>query len=233
MKLTKLYTEVLHEMLIKEGVFDPSIFKAIFLAGGPGSGKSYVTKRSTGGLGFKMINSDSSFEHFLNKAGLSHDIAGLTPDEFSVAMDLRGKAKGTTQSFKNSFLDGKLGVIIDGTGADYGKMVRYKKELENIGYDTYMIFVDTSLEVAFERNKMRSRVVPEHVVKKKWDEVQQNKSKYKSLFGSTFQLVNNNNATEEVFSKVWKDVMKFSKKPVKSPEAKKWIDLEMMRRKRK
>ena len=27
--------------ILKEGVYDPGIFKAIFTAGGPGSGKSY------------------------------------------------------------------------------------------------------------------------------------------------------------------------------------------------
>ena len=43
---------------LQEGVYDPNIFKAIFLAGGPGSGKSYVVRRTTGGLGMKVVNSD-------------------------------------------------------------------------------------------------------------------------------------------------------------------------------
>lgn len=32
----------LYEEFIKEGVYDPGILKAFFMAGGPGSGKSYV-----------------------------------------------------------------------------------------------------------------------------------------------------------------------------------------------
>ena len=32
---------------LQEGLYDPNIFKAFFLAGGPGSGKSYVVKKST------------------------------------------------------------------------------------------------------------------------------------------------------------------------------------------
>ena len=36
---------------LQEGVYDPNIFKAFFLAGGPGSGKSYVARRTTGGMG--------------------------------------------------------------------------------------------------------------------------------------------------------------------------------------
>ena len=47
---------------LQEGVYDPNIFKAFFLAGGPGSGKSYVVRRTTGGLGMRIVNSDEAFE---------------------------------------------------------------------------------------------------------------------------------------------------------------------------
>ena len=46
---------------ITEGVYDPNIFKAFFLAGGPGSGKSFVTGNAFGGSGMKVINSDNAF----------------------------------------------------------------------------------------------------------------------------------------------------------------------------
>ena len=52
-----------------EGVYDPNIFKAFFLAGGPGSGKSFVVRRATGGLGLKIVNSDTAFEKLLKKSG--------------------------------------------------------------------------------------------------------------------------------------------------------------------
>ena len=55
---------------LQEGVYDPNIFKAIFLAGGPGSGKSYVAKRTLGGQGLKVVNSDDAFEKLLKKAGI-------------------------------------------------------------------------------------------------------------------------------------------------------------------
>ncbi len=50
------------EQKIQEGVYDRGIFKAFFLAGGPGSGKSFVTQKVTSGLSLKVINSDSAFE---------------------------------------------------------------------------------------------------------------------------------------------------------------------------
>ena len=49
-----------HEL--QEGLYDPNIFKAFFLAGGPGSGKSYVATKATGGTGLKTVNSDDAFE---------------------------------------------------------------------------------------------------------------------------------------------------------------------------
>ena len=56
---------------LQEGVYDPNIFKAFFLAGGPGSGKSYVVQRTTGGLGMKVVNPDTAFEKLLRDANLS------------------------------------------------------------------------------------------------------------------------------------------------------------------
>ena len=63
---------------LQEGVYDPNILKAFFLAGGPGSGKSYVVKRTPGGLGMKILNSDDHFERLLKDAGLD---AKMPPEE--------------------------------------------------------------------------------------------------------------------------------------------------------
>ena len=56
---------------LQEGVYDPNILKAFFLAGGPGSGKSYVVKRGAGGLGMKIVNSDDIFEKYIKDAGMT------------------------------------------------------------------------------------------------------------------------------------------------------------------
>ena len=55
---------------INEGLYDKGIFKAFFLAGGPGSGKTFVTHSVFAGLGLKVVNSDNVFERSLKKAGL-------------------------------------------------------------------------------------------------------------------------------------------------------------------
>ena len=60
---------------LQEGLYDPNIFKAFFLAGGPGSGKSFVSKSALGGMGLKVINSDAAFESKLKKEKMTLDFA--------------------------------------------------------------------------------------------------------------------------------------------------------------
>ena len=64
----------LERFIIREGLYDPGIFKAFFLAGGPGSGKTYVNQRITPGIGLKNVNSDTAFETALKAASLSLDM---------------------------------------------------------------------------------------------------------------------------------------------------------------
>ena len=139
---------------LQEGVYDPNIFKAFFLAGGPGSGKSYVVRKTTGGLGMKIVNSDDVFEKYLEQAGLSLDTTELDPQ---VRDKLYMKAKKVTSKRQDNYIEGRLGLIIDGTGADYDRISNQKTKLDNIGYDTFMIFVNTSLDTALERNQKRDR----------------------------------------------------------------------------
>ena len=207
---------------IQEGVYDANIFNAIFLAGGPGSGKSYVVKRSTGGLGLKIVNSDDIYEKDLEDAGL--DIA-KPEDIFSdKGQAIRIRSKEKTKKRKNLWVDGRLGIIIDGTGKDLSKIGRQKSALDQLGYETMMIFVNTSLETAQERNKMRKRTLPEKQVEHMWNEVQNNIGKFQRLFGAANMIiVDNNDAGEDVFSKVWKRCMLLVKKKVTNRIAKSWI----------
>jgi len=215
---------------LQEGVYDPNIFKAIFLAGGPGSGKSYVVRRTTGGLGMKIVNSDDIYEKMLKDAGLSATPEDIFSDK---GQEIRGRAKGVTKRMQSNFLDGRLGLIIDGTGKDYDKIAGQVQGLKNIGYDCYMIFVNTSLDTAQERNRMRSRTLPEKEVEKMWNAVQQNIGKFQRLFGTANMIiVDNNNAGEDVFEKVWKRIAMLVKKKVSNHLAKAWISAQLAAKKR-
>ena len=212
---------------LQEGLNDPNIFKAFFLAGGPGSGKSYVVRKTTGGTGLKVVNSDDAFEKLLKDAGLS---LKMPADEAEPRDAVRGKAKALTSKSKGNYLDGRLGLVIDGTGRDFDKVSKEKRELENLGYDCYMIFVNTSLDVALERNIERERSVPEDIVIKSWKDVQSNIGKFNNLFKSGMIIVDNNKADEDIIVSVFKRIKSLLKNKVTNSRAKQWVSFEMKRR---
>ena len=212
---------------LQEGLNDPNIFKAFFLAGGPGSGKSYVVRKTTGGTGLKVVNSDDAFEKLLKDAGLS---LKMPADEAEPRDAVRGKAKELTSKSKGNYLGGRLGLVIDGTGRDYDKVSKEKKDLENLGYDCYMIFVNTSLDVALERNIERERSVPEDIVIKSWKDVQSNIGKFNNLFKSGMIIVDNNKADEDIIVSVFKRIKALLKNKVTNSRAKQWVSFEMKRR---
>ena len=215
---------------LQEGLYDPNIFKAFFLAGGPGSGKSYVVKKTTGGTGLKSVNSDEAFEHLLTKAGLS---LKMPPEEFERKEVQRARAKELTKAKQKNYLEGRLGLIIDGTGKNADKILKQKAGLEEIGYDTYMIFVNTSLDVALQRNAARSRSLAEPMVVKSWKDVQANIGKFSNMFRAGFIVVDNNNAGEEIFASVWKRVRGLLRKKVQNTRAMNWMASELARKQRK
>ena len=137
----KKYDDIRFQEL-KEGLYDPNIFKAFFLAGGPGSGKTFVTRSAFAGTGLKVINSDNAFERGLKKAGLSLKM----PESEAESRDMvRARAKATTSNMQDLAIQGRLGLVIDGTGRDYDKISYQVRILKELGYDCYMVFVNTSL----------------------------------------------------------------------------------------
>ena len=214
---------------LQEGLYDPNIFKAFFLAGGPGSGKSYVVRRTTGGTGLKIVNSDIAFESLLKKAGLS---LKMPPEEFERKEKVRAHAKKITAKQKINYLEGRLGLIIDGTGKDANKILKQKASLEELGYDTYMIFVNTSLDVAIKRNEERPRSLQKHLVVTGWKDVQSNIGTFSNIFRQGFIVVDNNDADEDAFQIVWKRVQGLLRKKVTNTRAKNWMAMELAKRKR-
>ena len=212
---------------INEGPNDPHIFKAVFMAGGPGSGKSYVAGKMLGGTGLKTINSDEIYEYLAQK----HDLDLGDPEVVGSpqGQEIRNKAKDLTKKRRGNYLEGRLGVIIDGTGKDVDKVAKDSEALKSLGYDTMMIMVNTSLEQAQRLNKQRSRTVPDEMLTKMWHQVQQNLMKFQQVFGAAnFHVVDNtfgqeNKEREENFRQVYRNVQKFLNTPPSKPEAKQWI----------
>jgi len=210
---------------IDEGVNDPGIFKAFYTAGGPGSGKSHVARESGAGkmnpYGLKVVDSDPLFTKMLKDAGKATTAKDIYSDE---GQAMRDRAKSLISKQKDTYIDGRLGLLIDGTGKDFNKIKKSSDKLRGIGYDTYMIFVNTSLDVALQRNEARTRSLDEDDVKKMWNAVQKNMGKFQSYFGrSSFLLVDNNHAGDDVFTQVFVEIGKLIDTKPTSRAANAWI----------
>lgn len=211
---------------LSEGVYDPSIFRAIFLAGGPGSGKSFmVGQTALTSLGFKLINSDIMFENALKKAGLS-----TTPDDIAstTGQEIRGKAKTLVGKQLDLAINGRLGLVIDGTGKDFSKIQKQANMLKELGYSVAMIFVNTDLETSLARNAQRDRSLPEDMVKAMWKDVQNNIGKFQNFFSRTFIVVDNSigTNTQGATLAVYKKMKAWASSDIESPVARAWIKLQ-------
>jgi len=179
--------------VLQESINDKYLFRAVFLAGGPGSGKSFIAKQMFDGMPVMFVNSDYPFEHLLKKNELPFDINPANINTYKKQMDVRDKAKQITDIKRDHWLDGMLPLIIDGTGKDFDKIQKQGDELKKLGYDISMVFVNTSVEVAKERNANRNRTVPEELVLKGWRAVQNNIGKFQAYFGKeNFEIIDNN-----------------------------------------
>ena len=232
-----------------EGVYDPGIFKAFFLAGGAGSGKSYSAEKATGSAagkfewhdsiekkvkpgktgpyGLKVVNSDEQLEFGLMKAKMHSDMTKYSDDETMEKERIRKKGKKITKKREQLWINGRLGLIIDGTAKNLLKLTGLKQDLEEVGYSTYMIFVNTSLDVALQNNAGRTRRLKDEVVRATWDEVQLVKDGLANLFPGRFVEIVNNRAGEDVFRKSFVEIGKLIKRPPSSPLAKAWIAHEL------
>ena len=221
---------ITYEQFINEGVYDLNIFKAVFMAGGPGSGKTHIADRTAGGLGLKAINQDDPFEIYLKKAGLSLKM----PDSETAERDpLRAKAKRVTIKKQDYAVEGRLGLLIDGTGHEYDKVAKQAALLNQLGYETAMVFVNTSLEVALARNEQRARSVQPSIAKKSWQDVQNNMGKFQNFFGpANFFIVDNNGVEQDLLHISAKHIRRAIVKPVKNVIALAWIENEMKKKRR-
>ena len=231
------------EETLNEGIFDPATHTAVFLAGGPGSGKDFVMSRTLHGHGLTEINSDNALEHLMNKQGLDMKM----PENQKAERDLaRGRAKNIAREQQRLALAGRKGVIINGTGDDPEKIATIKGQLENLGYKTMMMYVHTTDKVSRERNNLRGimggRTVPEKIRSEKWHASKKAMPKYKKMFGDENLIhVDNSDdynllppeqkaAKDNEHNEIFKRVRQFTSTPVETPQAKAWEVSELSRR---
>ena len=174
--------------LLKEVQDSP---KAIFLAGPAGSGKSYISSQLIPNS-FTVINSDDTYEELLKASGIGLKQKDFTPDQLSQASKLQAQARKTTQDKFIKSVENKNNIVIDGTGAASGPVLKKKQQLEDLGYETLMLMIYVSPLTSLERNQERERSLMPGIVLRTWRDVNKNIETYKQAFGNNFILLNNN-----------------------------------------
>jgi chloramphenicol 3-O-phosphotransferase len=168
---------------------------AIFMIGGAGSGKSSVIKNlDLIGKGYRLINQDPYLERYIKEEGLPADESTYTKEQRSTRAKLGWKARKAAEEDLAQNTAAKESMVVDGTGASYNATTKKIKALEAAGFDVHMIFVNTSKDIASNRNAARSeRSLPDFVVKKNWDQVQESAKQYREDYPTKFYEINTDN----------------------------------------
>jgi nicotinamide mononucleotide adenylyltransferase len=227
------------EGVLLEGLHDQGIFKAVFLAGGPGSGKDYVLSNTLEGQGLIEISSDKALEFLMDKKGLDKTMPATEKDKRDI---VRTRAKSITELKQRLAIMGRNGLIVNGTGEDYEKISRIKEKLEELGYESAMILVNTEDEISKQRNIERGqrggRTVPEQVRKEKWQNVQNSRPEFAKLFGDKYMEFDNSqdlrNAPPEVVKakkdemlQLYTNIKEFVAQPPQTEASQEWVATQM------
>jgi len=226
--------DYIFEDLIAEGVYDAGIFKAVFLMGGPGSGKTAVVRElGLKAMGLKLVNTDTAFEKGLTKAGHTLDLRTMDKD---VRDPIRKHAKRIVAKGLDGYIQSRLGLIFDTTGAKASKIKSYKNRLIDLGYESKMVYVISSLANAQARNAERARKLPEKIVQKDWEDAQKNSQYFKGLFGVDFiEIVNDDTypALKKKASQLYSKMLGWTTKFPSNKRAILWRERELIMKKHK
>ena len=166
--------------------------KAIFMVGGPGAGKSSVLNAL--GLtdkGYRLINQDPYLEKYIKEAGLASDEKTYNKEERSLRAKLGWKARKAAEEDLARNTAARESMVVDGTGASYKATTKKMKALEDAGFEIHMVFVNTSKNVAVQRNRARAeRSLADFIVTKTWDSVQESAKQYKQDYAGRFYEIN-------------------------------------------
>ena len=219
MKFDDIYNNLL---LYTEGVYDPHIFKAIFMTGPMGAGKSTVARKLVGGTGLRSLNLDNFNELMIKKGQVQG--GNLTPDQLEVSWQ-------KVQKQKANFLEGRLGLLVDGSGRNLEDIKQNFGNLLSLGYDVACIMVNVDVDVSIQRAQKRAamqaaqhgvgRNVPEDLQRKTHADIQKNIPHLRQLFGNNFFEIDNTSTPN--LEAVQKQINRFMSAPPKKEAALSWI----------
>ena len=171
--------------------------KAIILAGAPGAGKGFILRGLDLG-NLKVLNVDNNYINLLKKANVSLDLKNASPEGRSKAAIAMAQANKEFKGKVAATIEGKESFILDGTAASIKQTANLKNELEEAGYDVFMLYVYTDLERSlmqnqdrFEKSGGKDRSLAPAIVMSTWLSVTKNWAPYKQMFGDNFVSVAN------------------------------------------
>jgi cytidylate kinase len=189
---------------ITEGRFDPYQNKAIFFAGVPGAGKTFIARRLASIFyGLKQVNPDAAFKYLLRNKNLS---LKMPPEEETPREIERQRSKQIVGKQQQMYQQENLGMLIDTTGRSLARVVDTKEELEAQGYETAMIYVDADIETSVKRNRARERSIPEKVLMQNFGAVKANVPRFEELFGDRLFKIDNSYAEQPRLPQALKDL---------------------------
>jgi len=166
--------ELMHDvrkgMGLNEQIYRGS-FKAIFLTGGPGSGKDIIIREAIAESKMTEINFTQAIDFLGDKQKLSEK----------------------TNDYRRESIRRRSPLIINGPADDYEKVSYIKEELEELGYETMMIFVGTTNEISKQRNESLSKMMNESARYHKWNKSQKNINSFYEIFETFIGFDNTGN----------------------------------------
>jgi len=204
---------------IAESIEDKGIFKAIFLAGAPGAGKSYVlSKISDGVLQPRIVNTDKFTEYF-----------GIT-DPMEKSPEILDKVETLTEQQLYLYLNSLLPLFVDSTSSHSKNIIKRNGILQSLGYDTGMVFINTSLETTLKRIEQRKRKVSKEWAKMAYEKINEAKEFYQAHFPLFYEVDNNEGELTNIsILKAYKKIRNFYTSPIQNPEGVR--DSQIMRNK--
>lgn len=199
-----------HTTTLQEGVHDLYNFKAIFMAGAPGSGKSTVRNTLFGGMGLKLVDADEVRKAYLDLGkGGDYDVYGHI-----------------VRKQRSNYAQQRLGIIMDTTAWWPQSIYETTRQLKDLGYDVAMIHVFVPLHMSMDRAQRRAeltgRHVPEQEILKRYQGLQDNIRDYANAFDDHFWFVDNTGDNPKL-DLVKGQILRWLNTPPQNPVANAWI----------
>ena len=199
--------ELMHDTRKGMGIhesYNHGLFKAIFVTGGPGSGKDIVIREAIAESKIVELNFIQAQEYLNDKQKLAEK----------------------TNDFRREGIRNRGPLIINGPADDRERISFIKEELEELGYDTMMIFVETNNETSKHRNSLLSKMMLESVRNDKWLKSQENTKYFNESFKTfiSFDNTGDLDSKEEDIHSVYESTNEFLDSDTLGETAEDWLN---------